>query len=381
MDLDLIVAEVAAAVGLAEGEAGVRDVLRIVARAEPVATSQVSRMTELPVPIVTAVLGELRKRSVVDRTRPASLTAEARAVVGSVGPPADAECDVCGGLGLRIPADFAALADELEQAAIGAPQARVDLDQSHCTVLTKIRRVLFMHQAGALGAGARIVLLGDDDLVSVTIARAAALTGVPARLTVIDADPAVLDWIAASGVRAELVEHDLRRPLPASLAGQFDVVCTDPPYTVPGAELFLSRAVGALVGGPGRHVFFSFGARRPAEMLATQRLIADLGLAIRSVTPNFNSYLGAGILGGTSHLYHLRSTSETAPLIDGVYAGPLYTADVREQHSRPYRCAGCGAVYTVGPGSAWAVIGDLRAAGCPDCGGTTFRPLPRSHPR
>ena len=38
MDIDAIVTEVAAAVGLAEGESGVRDVLRVIARAEPVPT-------------------------------------------------------------------------------------------------------------------------------------------------------------------------------------------------------------------------------------------------------------------------------------------------------------------------------------------------------
>ena len=88
-------------------------------------------------------------------------------------------------------------------------------------------------------------------------------------------------------------------------AGGFDVVMTDPPYTVPGAELFLSRAVAALAPQPGRHIFFSFGARKPEETAAVQLAIAQLGLAVRSLTPNFNEYLGAGVLGGTSHLYHL----------------------------------------------------------------------------
>ena len=247
--------------------------------------------------------------------------------------------------------------------------------------------MLKLHQAGAL-AGRRIVLLGDDDLIAVAIARFASVTGLAtARLAVIDTDPAVLAWIAAqvagTGTDVELVEHDLRAPLPASLAGGFDVACTDPPYTVPGAELFLSRAVSALAGRPGEHVFFSFGARRPAESLATQRLIADLGLVVRSLTPGFNSYVGAGILAGSSHLYHLRTTADTAPLIDGQYAGPLYTADTRAAQNRPYRCASCGSVYLVGragPGERapdWAQVKDLQAAGCPACGGTTFRPMPR----
>ena len=392
IDIDAIIAQVAAATGLAEGEAGVRDVLRAVAAAEPVPTSQIARAAELPVPIVTAVCNELRKRGVLDRSRPVRLTEAAREILTSGNATTELVCPCCDGLGVRVPDELAGLRAELEPAAAGAPEARMELDQTHCTVDTKIRRVLKLHAAGALQGG-RILLLGDDDLVAVAIARFARLAGVSVRrLAVVDADPAVLGWIgeqtAGTGTEVELIAHDLRRPLPGSLAGEFDTACTDPPYTVPGAELFLSRAVEGLDRRPGRHVFFSFGARRPAETLATQRLIAGLGLAVRSLTPHFNSYAGAGILGGTSHLYHLRSTEETVslttgPLIAGEYEGPLYTADTRTAQTRPYRCASCGAVHQVGraapgePPPRWAQIKDLQAEGCPACGGTTFRPQSR----
>jgi N4-bis(aminopropyl)spermidine synthase len=156
----------------------------------------------------------------------------------------------------------------------------------------------------------------------------------------------------------------------------FDVVLTDPPYTVAGAELFLSRAVSALQDGPGRHVFFSFAARRPAETAAVQAAMTAMGLVIRSLTPGFNSYLGAGILAGTSGLYHLRTAEQAMPLIEGSYTGPLYTAESRAAAIRPYRCAGCGAVHEVGPGSRWPQIAALQAAGCAECGGTVLRPMP-----
>jgi DNA-directed RNA polymerase subunit RPC12/RpoP len=58
----------------------------------------------------------------------------------------------------------------------------------------------------------------------------------------------------------------------------------------------------------------------------------------------------------------------------GAHAGPLYTAETRAAATRPYRCAGCGAVHQVGPGARWSAIAQLKAAGCPDCGGTVLRP-------
>jgi predicted methyltransferase len=383
MDMDAIARQVAAAVGLAEGEAGVRDVLAAILGAEPVAVREISRLAELPVPIVAAICGELRRHGVVDKTRPVRLTPAGRAAAAVGHPGLDVTCPDCAGRGVVAPAALAGLAAELGPAAQGAPGARMELDQTHCTVATKVHRVLRMHAARAL-AGQRVLLLGDDDLISVAIAAFAARTGTALRrLAVADADPEVLAWAgkqaARSGTDVELIEHDLRQPLPAALAGAFDVVATDPPYTVAGAELFLSRAVAALAPQPGRHVFLSFGARRPDETVAVQLAMARMGLAVRSLTPNFNEYEGAGVLGGTSHLYHLRTAAGAAPLITGAWDGPLYTADGRTA-TRPYQCASCRAVHEVGPGARWPQIAALQAVGCPDCGATTFRPQPRTGP-
>jgi len=385
MDVDAVVAEVAAAVGLAEGPAGVADVLRVIARHEPVAAREVSRRAELPVPIVVAVCNELRKRGVVDRARPVRLTAAGRlSLTGHETPGAGqqeitGQCPCCGGLGAVVPESGAALTGLLERIALGAPAAKLELDQTHCTPDTKLRRVLRMHEAGAL-AGQRVIVLGDDDLVSVAMAAFAAHAGAaPRRLAVVEFDPDLVrylgDQLAELGMAAEIVKHDLREPLPTALLAGFDVACTDPPYTVAGAELFLSRAVSALAAGAGAHVFFSFGARRPDETLRTQRLMADMGLVVRSLVPGFNSYTGAGVLAGTSNLYHLRTTVGSQPVITGSYPGPLYSADMRAAATRPYRCAGCGAVHQVGPGARWAMIGELKAAGCPECGGSVLRPL------
>ncbi|MGB6457928.1 MAG: bis-aminopropyl spermidine synthase family protein [Streptosporangiaceae bacterium] len=388
MEIDEVVSAVAAAVGLAEGESGIRDVLSAILTAEPAAVREIARLAELPVPIVAASCNELRKHGIVDTQRPVRLTVSGRAAVAEVNLAAGLRvtCPECGGRGEIVPPELAGLAAILHAIAAGTPGAKAELDQTHCTIDTKLGRVLRLQHARAL-AGQRIILLGDDDLVSVALAHFAALTGSPAairRLTVVDADADILAWIdrsvADTGTVVETVQHDLRTPLPAGLAGGFDVVLTDPPYTVAGARLFLSRAVAALVPQPGRHVFFSFGARRPDETIAVQRAMAEMGLVIRSLAAGFNEYLGAGVLAGTSNLYHLRTAAGARPLIDGDYDGPLYTADNRAAATRPYRCARCRAIHEVGPGGRWPQIAALQAAGCPACGGTIFRPMPL-HPR
>jgi predicted methyltransferase len=378
-----VVGEVAAAVGLAEGEAGVRDVLRAVARREPVAVRMLSRATELPVPIVSAVCNELRRHGIIEREPPVRLSCHGHELFGRAGGrvPFEPACPTCAGLGFAVPRLLDGVAAELSVLAEAAPRARLELDQSHCTVETKVRRVLALDDAGALD-GKRILLLGDDDLTSVAIdltARRLARSAGIRSVVVVDVDPALVSFLRRTLRQApfsfEAIVHDLREPLPEHLCAGADVVITDPPYTVEGAELFLSRAAQA-TGQPGRDVFLAFGARRPDELLRLQRSILAMGFTVRRLLRNFNEYLGAGVLGGTSHLYQLATTSEVRGLVDGLYDGQLYTGDFR-QPVRSYRCKQCGCVEQVGRGETWASIGALKRARCPRCRGKTFVPLSR----
>jgi predicted methyltransferase len=333
-DSDRIVREVAAAVGLAEGEPGVRSVIAALARLEPVSIRRISLTVDLPVPIVASVCGELRKQSVVSERRPAQLTHEGRTLfaAGQLGVRRAAACPTCAGRGRVVPGELSGLAAELTKIARNVPRPKLELDQCHCTIGTKIRRVLALDEADAL-VGRRVLLLGDDDLVSLAIDAVVRRLGSPstiARLTVVDVDDELLLFLRghleAAPFPASCVAHDLREPLAPDLRAAFDTVVTDPPYTVPAARLFLSRAVEAL-NGPGGRVFFSFGSKRPGASFEVQRAIGETGLVIRRLVPDFNDYVGAGALGGTSQLYHLVATDDVRPLVTGRFDGPLYTAD------------------------------------------------------
>lgn len=332
-DARRIVREVAGAVGLAEGEAGVEAVLAVLARLEPVSIRRVSRATELPVPLVASICGELRKRAVVSEERPARLTDAGRALYAGGGLRiAQATCGTCRGRGVIVADSLGPAVRDVARLAKRVPSPRLELDQCHCTVETKLRRVLSMHEAGAL-VRRRVLVLGDDDLTSLTIARVVRRHGSKTSirgLSVVDLDADLLAFLRAELAGApfptSVVRHDLRLPLPRTLAGRFDTVVTDPPYTLAGARLFLSRAAQALAV-PHGDVFLSFGSRRPNASALLQRAIVDMGFVVRSLTRDFNEYVGAGVLGGTSHLYHLSATAETRPLVEERFAGPLYTAD------------------------------------------------------
>ena len=216
--------------------------------------------------------------------------------------------------------------------AASAPVASPELDQCHCTFDTKLLRVVALHEADAL-VGRRILLLGDDDLTAVTLAAVVRRLGSAATirgLTVLDVDSRVVAFARERLRNAPFptvcVRHDLREPLPAQLVGCFDTVLVDPPYTHAGARLFLSRAADALAG-EGGSVLLSFGSKRPGVSFRVQRSIGEMGFLIRSLVRDFNEYVGAGVLGGTSHLYHLSATSELRPAVVGRFEGPIYTAE------------------------------------------------------
>jgi predicted methyltransferase len=380
----LIVRDVARAVALAEGEAGIRDVIRTVARLEPVAVRTVSRSTELPVPFVAAICNELRKRGIVSRQRPVQLTPRGRRLFGTeaLRVPLDAGCPTCAHRGVVVPPQLSVAKHELAALAEDAPPARLEIDQTHCTVETKIRRVLAMYEAGALDGG-RVLLLGDDDLTSLAIKLVVEQLGLGAtirELVVLDVDPAVVSFVrrelSGAPFPSRCLEHDLREPIPAELVGSAEAVFTDPPYTAQGAELFLSRAAEA-AAPPRANVFLCFGSRRPEETLALQRTIAALGFTVRALTRNFNDYVGAGSLGGTSHLYELTTTPGLRPSVSGSYEGPLYTGELNPA-SRSYRCLTCRQSSIVGGGEAWPTIAVLKREGCPHCGGTAFVPRART---
>ena len=407
-----VLRQVALATRLREGSVGVEGFLRQLHRESPLPIGELARRLGWPVPVTAAVRGELERAGLVARTPGgAALSAAGQALAcGVLGLSAreDSLCPTCAGRRIYVdPARWETLLARLEEVHRRNPTVDTTLDQSHGTPETALRRALAMYREGAL-EGRDVLILGDDDLVSVAIGLLEATGGKgeagkgddgirTRRLTVIDVDERFLAHIVAAGKEfgfsVEVVKHDLREPLPEDLKAASDTVETDPPYTLAGLQLFLSRALQALRPGSGRDVFLSFAPRDPASQRALLEVCVDLGLAPYSVTPDFNRYVGAGTLGGSSQFLHLRTTAEAGPAtprprsglgedltVAGRYAGPLYTMEERLAQGkiggpavRAYRCLACGAEVRVGPGGNFATIETLKERGCPQCGGKRFR--------
>ena len=215
--------DVAEAVGLAEGARGIESVLAALARLEPVSVRSLGRAADLPVPIVAAICGELRRHGVVSETRPVQFTVEGRRRFASAAAIVETSCPGCGGRGIALRGDRSPGC----AAALRRLRRRRPNRSSSSTSATARRRP----SSGACWPctprtpinGRRILLLGDDDLMSVALLRFARQFGIAIEeLAVVDLDDRLLEFIETELDDAPFpfrcIRRDVREPLPPALA-------------------------------------------------------------------------------------------------------------------------------------------------------------------
>ena len=160
------------------------------------------------------------------------------------------------------------------------PLPRGELEQLPCSLSSTEARAAIVRDM--LPEGARCLLLGDDDLVSL------ALTDSALQLTVLDADARLLLHLQDKQARARLVQVDLSDSLPADLTEAFDAVVTDPPWAAAGMRCFLDAALLALK--PTGHLFLSTQPVMLEEPEEAYPRLPRAGLQQIEKWPNLNRY-------------------------------------------------------------------------------------------
>jgi len=273
---------------------------------------------------------------------------------------------------------------QLEALFLLRPQVDVQLDQAKCTPETSLRRAILCLQDHSL-IGKQILCVGDDDMVSVSLGMLLKHLfpkgGLKTNIQVVDLDVRYLSYIKEiaqqEGLPITCHHLDLRHPLPEPLQGEFDCVFTDPPYTLQGMSLFISRGIMALKKIKGLPLFLSFAHKSPEFTLAMQREFVQMGLVAKAVIPHFNEYEGAEIIGNKSQMLVLKTTEQTVPDITDYFTDMLYTGEVKRT-IRTYCCKGCGRQVLVGLQGEIATIEELKNTGCSDCGNRKFELVVKS---
>jgi predicted methyltransferase len=230
--------------------------------------------------------------------------------------------------------------EAVRAACSGEPKR--EYDQFFAVAKTSVAKALVVRDKGLLHDGAKIALVGDDDLVSLALA----LLNPAVELTVFELDPDILQSIIKGaellGIKnIQTVAYDVRNTLDKQYINKFDVVLTDPPYTKAGFGLFLERAV-ELVGydqrlHKGKYIFIHYGAsfKSPEKYLKVQEVITRFGLWLEDVVYNFARYTGAESIGNASSLYVLQTTPHTNPQAV-LTPQTIYTFETHQEEKFPY---------------------------------------------
>lgn len=347
-----------------------------------ISTKELARHTYLPVPVAAAIKKELIKAGALIQERGVRCTSAGSVYVEHELGYGGIDQDLYQKL-MAEETDWqpelsdvlARLTEILEQ----RPQVDVQIDQSQCTVETSLRRAVLCLREHSL-IGRNILCVGDDDLVSISLGLLLKRLFPNAKdqraaITVMDIDERFLRFIqraAAKECLSVTCRHiDLRQPLPEGWNGQYDCFFTDPPYTLQGLTLFLSRGISALKHEKGCPIFLSFAHKSPDFTWSMQREFVRMGLSVKQVLLHFNQYIGAQMLGNSGQMIVLTTTEFTEPHIMDSFEEELYTGEVR-QTVRTYRCIQCQGELQVGVQGDYSTIEDLKKQGCPLCANLTF---------
>ena len=214
---------------------------------------------------------------------------------------------------------------ELRLIELSRPRSKREFDQFRALPETVVQKVEMMYRNGEL-EGRKIILIGDDDLVSVAVG----LTGLAKRVTTLDIDKDLLSLIQALNTKyamnIETVHYDAKKRLPDELKSKYDVAVTDPPYTPNGIALFVSRSVECIERSNGViYLAFGYSSRATERALPIQGLLTQMGLVMEQVLPKFVKYYAAQSIGSSSSLYVCRLTPQTKPIFRGEFKGEIYT--------------------------------------------------------
>jgi len=193
--------------------------------------------------------------------------------------------------GKRIVAEdgFKELMDRFREIVKERPQPTLDYFQGYMLAEDVVARIALMHHYGDLG-GKSIALIGDDDLLSVALA----LTQLPSRITVLDIDRRLGEFItkvnSKYGFNIEYFEYDVANPLPKTLAGKFDVFSSEPLETLSGLKAFIIRGITCLKEGGVGYFGLTLHEASLRKWFETQKLLSKMNCVITDVIQGFSSY-------------------------------------------------------------------------------------------
>ena len=198
-------------------------------------------------------------------------------------------CKRCRGKGFLLSKELEEIYRKFRKIARSRPIPTPEFFQGCILGRDVIARVAFMN-ANCDVADKSILLVGDDDLLSVALA----LTELPKRIVVVDIDARLGDFLGKVngryGLDIEFVEYDVAEPMPTFLRRKFDVFSTEPLETTSGFLAFLARGAAALKRNGVGYVGLTKVEVSPKRWKRFEIEILRMNFVITHVLPKFSRY-------------------------------------------------------------------------------------------
>lgn len=263
---------------------------------------QVAGHANVPFADLITILQKLRDRELVEfRGSQLLLTRSGAEWAGSLQAVCaePVTCQVCAGSGFEFE-PFHDAYDRFVPLIARRPPPEATYDQGALTAESVFRRLALMYAKGDV-AGKRILLLGDDDLLSLALA----LTGLPREIVVVEIDArlcAFIEHIAATRqLNVRVIQHDAREKLPGELRAHFDTFVTDPSETIQGLLLFVEKGLAMLQPGGAHAGYFGITlieASLHKWNLWERHLLQNHALVLTHISEPFSLYAKGNAGGG-----------------------------------------------------------------------------------
>ncbi|MEM2995723.1 MAG: bis-aminopropyl spermidine synthase family protein [Candidatus Bathyarchaeia archaeon] len=198
-------------------------------------------------------------------------------------------CPHCLGKRIIPEAKFKDIFDEFKRISAKRPRPNVDFFQGYMLEEDVVARAALMHFYGDLD-GKNVVLIGDDDLLSVVLA----LTELPSNIVVLDVDTRIGEFLKEVnrdyGFSINFQKYNVAEPLPADFHGKFDVFSSEPLETLSGLKAFVFRGVTCLKPNGVGYFGLTFYEASLKKWLAIQKFLAKMNCVVTDIIQGFSVY-------------------------------------------------------------------------------------------
>lgn len=175
---------------------------------------------------------------------------------------------------------------ELVKMFFDRPAMKHRYEQQFCIPLTTQQRARKIIESTK--PGGRVLVLGDDDLVSLALVH---MTD-KLQVDVLELDEDLVEFLHdKGGDRLTVLEHNLRYGVPDSMKHAYDCVTTDPPYAEDGMRFFLGCARDSMVMSPESRLFLTTYPGLLESPKAFYHDVGSVGLEILHTHEHFSRYI------------------------------------------------------------------------------------------